>query len=202
MSETRTCAVCAKAINIVPIHGWGHAPHICASCGGTTAGVIRGIEGFVEAERRNRLLVGTAYPTPTTAHNMAFAVTEGGEIDDARLRMSADYLRNDSAKQPELEIEVGQFISQIASALLTLEQETPMGSRATESRIDAAQARADILLALARIAWASEEKVTTRSHLEAALRATCDLCVALDIDPQGALDAAHAKRLRKVGIPA
>ena len=150
----------------------------------------------VAAEQSVRAQTVHARPMPVTGHNIAFALSEmAGEVIDAIMRGYPEYVRN-NGKTVDLELEIGDTFSQIASALVTLEAELMI------DKMDATQylaAKVTERLASAQILWQLGNQTWTQTLLHEATEWLLALCQHLGVDPEQALRRSHEKTLRKHG---
>lgn len=150
----------------------------------------------VTAEQAVRAKTVHARPMPVTGHNIAFALSEmAGEVIDAIMRGYPEYVRN-NGKAVNLELEVGDAFSQIASALITLDTEQII------ENLDATQylaAKVSERLARAQIMWQVGNQFMTEAFLRDTTAWLLALCQHLGVDPEQALRRSHEKTLRKHG---
>ena len=148
------------------------------------------IEREVECRRKTE----HARPMPSTAHNIAFAQSEmAGEVLDAIMRSYPEYVRN-NGKDADLAMEIGDAFSQIASAMITLEDET------VTFHADITQylaAKVSIALANAQVMWQVGSGIQASLDLQEAASWLLQLCCHLAIDPMAALERSHQKTMAK-----
>lgn len=148
----------------------------------------------VTAEQAVRERTVHARPMPITGHNIAFAMSEmAGEVIDAIMRGYPEYVRN-NGKRVDLELEVGDAFSQIASALITLDNERPTYHADITQYL---AAKVSMALAGAQIMWQVGSGVQAKAGLQEAAAWLLELCRHLEIDPVQALAGSHQKTLRK-----
>lgn len=172
--------------------GLTHGPHKATRVT-TRVAAYEFLVGATAAESDVRAQTIHARPMPITGHNIAFAQTEAGEVLDALLRAYPEYVRN-NGKVPDLEMEIGDVFSQIASAMLTVEREKPT------FHADIAQylvAKLMAALTSAQIMWQVGSAIQASRDLQEAASWTLELCHHLGVDPNDALARSHAKTLAK-----
>ena len=154
------------------------------------------LDNMIAAERTVRAQTVHVRPMPVTSHNIAFALSEmAGEVIDAIMRGYPEYVRN-NGKAVDLELEVGDAFSQIASALITLDTEQII------EKLDATQylaAKVSERLARAQIMWQVGNQFLTEAFLRDTTAWLLALCQHLGVDPEQALRRSHEKTLRKHG---
>lgn len=146
----------------------------------------------------NRRATADARPMPTTRDNILFARTEAvGELLEAHiLRPATQYHRN-HAKEHSAPRELAQTLHQIASALITLQEEEPDVERDPWIRIHAGL---DQYLTQASYDWSLGDKRATENNLIAALRAAIHLAKLMYLDPEQIVEDENARILAKLGI--
>jgi NTP pyrophosphatase (non-canonical NTP hydrolase) len=150
----------------------------------------------VAAEQAVRAQTVHVRPMPVTGHNIAFALSEmAGEVIDAIMRGYPEYVRN-NGKAVDLELEIGDTFSQIASALVTLEVEPAVVEEDTTQYL---AAKVTERLTRAQIMWQLGNQTWTQIHLHDATEWLLALCQHLGVDPEQALQRSHEKTLRKHG---
>jgi NTP pyrophosphatase (non-canonical NTP hydrolase) len=150
----------------------------------------------VTAEQAVRAQTVHARPMPVTGHNIAFALSEmAGEVIDAIMRGYPEYVRN-NGKTVDLELEIGDTFSQIASALVTLDAEPAVVEVDTTQYL---AAKATERLAYAQVMWQFGNRTWTQTFLHEATEWLLALCQHLGVAPEQALRRSHEKTLRKHG---
>lgn len=146
----------------------------------------------------NRQATAAARPMPNTRGNTLFARTEAvGELLEAHiLRKDGRYDRN-HAKEHSAPREMAQTLHQIASALITLQQEEPDVEADPWIRL---HVELDGYLSEASYAWSLGRKRETEEALIAALGAAIHLARHMGLDPEQIVEQENARILEKYAI--
>lgn len=144
----------------------------------------------------NRYLTEDVRPMPDTRGNIAFARTEhSGELLDAHLLRPDPAFDRNHDKEHSARRELAQAMHQIASGLITVEEETPPtqadGWIILHSQID-------ILLCGAQEAWERGDRTGTQDLLGLALVRSVELAHIMGLDAVEIVDEENARILAKI----
>lgn len=146
----------------------------------------------------NRSLTEDARPMPDTRDNILFARTEAvGELLEAHILRKEDQYDRNHDKEHSAPREMAQTIHQIASALITIQDEEPDVETDPWIRTHAGL---DQYLLQASYDWSLGDKRATERNLINALRHAIDLARHMGLDPEQIVKDENARILDKYGI--
>jgi hypothetical protein len=150
---------------------------------------------ILAAVEDNRAATSDTRPMPTTADNISFAQTEAiGELLEAQiLRPKSAYQRN-HAKEHSPQRELAQTMHQIASALITMQEEQPPAT--PDPWIAAHCELADALQSAA--AWWNRGRAShAQMYLEQAMGRAIALADLMGLDPEEIVEDENRRILAK-----
>lgn len=146
----------------------------------------------------NRYLTEGVRPMPNTRDNILFARTEAvGELLEAHILRKEDQYDRNHDKEHSAPREMAQTIHQIASALVTIQDEEPDVEMDPWIRIHVAM---DGYLSAASGDWSLGRKAETEQSLLLALYTAIDLARLMGLDPEQIVKDENARILQKYGI--